>query len=102
MRFFPTVKEEYSCIKDAMHLRGIGLSVGNALAHPLTVIESVLIPMIMRCALIAEELSAASVTRGIESNGKRSSITELKIRVYDWMVIAVFVVLTILVVLGGV
>ena len=101
LRFFPAVQEEYTCIKDAMRLRGIGLSAGNVLAHPLRVVESVLIPMMMRCATIAEELSAAAVTRGIENDGKRTSITELRMRIFDWIVIAGFTVLTVFVMLGG-
>ena len=34
LRFLPTVKEEWNSIQDAMKLRGIGLSFGNVLMHP--------------------------------------------------------------------
>jgi ABC-type cobalt transport system, permease component CbiQ and related transporters len=102
LRFFPAAKEEYSSIKDAMRLRGIGLTVVNVITRPLTVMESVLIPMMMRCAAIAEELSAATVTRGIESGGKRTSINELKMRVVDWIWIAIFTALTVFTIMGGV
>jgi energy-coupling factor transport system permease protein len=64
--------------------------------------ECVLIPMMMRCAVIAEELSAAAVTRGIESGGKRSSVTELKMRAQDWLLMAVFAALVIFSAKGGV
>jgi energy-coupling factor transport system permease protein len=101
LRFFPTAKEEFASIKDAMRLRGIGLSAGNALTRPLTVMECVLIPMMMRCATIAEELSAAAVTRGIESGGGRTSAVELKMRMGDWVVVAVFLALTIFSAMGG-
>jgi len=102
LRFFPTVKEEYSGIRDAMRLRGIHMSAGNILTRPLTVMESILIPMMMRCATIAEELSAATVTRGIENNGKRTSITELTMRWLDWMIIAGFAALVTFIIIGGV
>jgi len=101
LRFFPTVKEEYISIKEAMRLRGIGVSAVNVMTRPFTVMESVLIPMMMRCATIAEELSAATVTRGIESNGKRTSITELKMHPFDWCVVATFLALTVFVFMGG-
>jgi len=102
LRFFPAAKEEYASIKDAMRLRGIGVSAVNVLTRPLTVLESVLIPMMMRCATIAEELSAATVTRGIESNGRRTSINELKMRAFDWCIAAIFLALTVFVFMGGV
>ena len=102
LRFFPAVREEYAGIKDAMRLRGIGVSFVNVLTRPLTVLESVMIPMLMRCATIAEELSAASVTRGIESAGRRTSYTELKMRAPDWAVITVFIALVAFTLMGGV
>jgi len=102
LRFFPTAKEEYASIKDAMRLRGIGVSFGNVLTRPLTLMESILIPMMMRCATIAEELSAAAVARGIESNGKRSSVTDLKIRALDWLTMSVYLAMLIFFIVGGV
>jgi energy-coupling factor transport system permease protein len=102
LRFFPTAKEEFASIKDAMRLRGIGVSAGNVLTRPLTVMECVLVPMMMRCATIAEELSAAAVTRGIESGGRRTSINELRMRLRDWLIIAVFAALVVFSALGGV
>jgi energy-coupling factor transport system permease protein len=102
LRFFPTAKEEFAAIRDAMRLRGIGLSVGNMLTRPLTVMECVLIPMMMRCATIAEELSAAAVTRGIESGGKRGSINELRMRAPDYLASTLFTALGVFSVIGGV
>jgi energy-coupling factor transport system permease protein len=102
LRFFPTAREEFASIKDAMQLRGIGLSAGNVLTRPLMVMECVLIPMMMRCATIAEELSAAAVTRGIESGSKRTSINELKMRGVDFLVIVLFIALVVFSKKGGV
>ena len=102
LRFFPAVKEEFNSIMDAMRLRGIGISPVNILTRPHTVMESVLIPTMMRCATIAEELSAATVTRGIENDGKRTSITELKMRPFDWILMAVYIALAVITIIGGV
>ena len=101
LRFFPTAKEEFDAIRDAMRLRGIGISAGNMLARPLTVMECALIPMMMRCAVIAEELSAAAVTRGIESEGKRTSVNELRMRLPDYLVSALFAALVVFSAMGG-
>jgi energy-coupling factor transport system permease protein len=102
LRFFPTAREEFAAIRDAMRLRGIGLSAGNVLTRPLTVMECVLIPMMMRCATIAEELSAAAVTRGIESDGRRTSLSELRMRAPDYLASALFVALVVFSARGGV
>jgi energy-coupling factor transport system permease protein len=90
LRFFPTAKEEFAAIRDAARLRGLRFSM-----------ERTLVPMILRCATIAEELSAASVTRGIESAGKRTSLHELHLRAPDFGLTAVFLALSILSVMGG-
>jgi energy-coupling factor transport system permease protein len=91
LRFFPTVKEEFTAIRDAARLRGLRFSV-----------ERTLIPMMLRCANIAEELSAASVTRGIESAKKRTSMHELRIGISDIGVAVVFTALTVFTCMGGV
>jgi energy-coupling factor transport system permease protein len=101
LRFFPTAREEFASIQDAMRLRGIGLSARNVLTRPLTVMECVLIPMMMRCATIAEELSAAAVTRGIESGGRRTSVIALEMRARDWIAIALFAALAVYSGMGG-
>jgi energy-coupling factor transport system permease protein len=91
LRFFPTAKEEFAAIRDAAKLRGLRFSM-----------ERTLVPMMLRCANIAEELSAASVTRGIESVKKRTSMRELRLGLPDLGLAAVFFALSVLSVMGGV
>jgi energy-coupling factor transport system permease protein len=91
LRFFPTAREEFSAIRDAARLRGLRFSM-----------ERTLIPMMLRCANIAEELSAASVTRGIECAKKRTSMREPHMKAPDFCVGAGFAALTVLSVMGGV
>ncbi|MDR1068609.1 MAG: energy-coupling factor transporter transmembrane protein EcfT [Clostridiales Family XIII bacterium] len=91
LRFFPTAREEFAAIRDAARLRGLRLGI-----------ERTLIPMMLRCANIAEELSAASVTRGIESAEKRTSMRELRLGPSDFGLAAVFLALSVLSVRGGV
>jgi energy-coupling factor transport system permease protein len=90
LRFFPTAKEEFTAIRDAARLRGLRFSM-----------ERTLVPMMLRCANIAEELSAASVTRGIESENKRTSMRELRLGLPDFGLAAVFLALSVLSVMGG-
>jgi energy-coupling factor transport system permease protein len=102
LRFFPTVKEEFLCIRDAMKLRGIRLNLRNLLSRPLTLLECILVPMMLRCANIAEELSAAAVTRGIECEGRRTSLRELRFRAGDAVSAVLFSALSAAALLGGI
>jgi energy-coupling factor transport system permease protein len=91
LRFFPTAREEFAAIRDAARLRGLRFSM-----------ERTLVPMMLRCANIAEELSAASVTRGIESAKKRTSLRVLRFGFPDAGVSVVFSLLTVFACVGGV
>lgn len=80
-RYFPTLGEEYNSIHDAMKMREIGQSVKN----PFTYIEYVLVPIMMSTVRIADELSAASLTKGLCAGRKRTHICQISIRLYDWL-----------------
>ncbi|MBE6864956.1 MAG: energy-coupling factor transporter transmembrane protein EcfT [Ruminococcus flavefaciens] len=80
-RYFPTLSEEYRSVHDAMKMREIGQSVKN----PFTYIEYVLVPIMMSTVRIADELSAASLTKGLCAGGKRTHICQISIRLYDWL-----------------
>lgn len=86
MRFFPTIKEEYSSISDAMKMRGIALGGGNAAK----MIEYRMIPLLFSCVNIGDELSAAAITRGLGGKVKRTSVEELRLRLADWVLIIAF------------
>lgn len=80
-RYFPTLGEEYRSIHDAMKMREIGQSVKN----PFIYIEYVLVPIMMSTVRIADELSAASLTKGLCAGGKRTHICQISIKFYDWL-----------------
>jgi len=88
MRFFPTIKEEYSSINDAMKMRGISLGGGKVTK----MIEYRMIPLMFSCISIGEELSAAAVTRGLGAPVKRTSPYELKMKGADFIMIGIFAV----------
>jgi energy-coupling factor transport system permease protein len=95
MRFFPTIKEEYSAISDAMKMRGIALGGGNAAK----MIEYRMIPLLFSCVNIGDELSAAAITRGLGGKVKRSSVEQLKLRFLDWLLIVAFTAVAVIFVL---
>ena len=83
-RYFPTLGEEYHAVSDAMKMRQIGRTVKD----PLTYIEYVLVPIMMSTVRIADELSAASLTKGLSAGGRRTHICEIKLTLADLLIIA--------------
>lgn len=77
-RFFPTIKEEYNSIQDAMKLRGISFKNGI-----LTAIEYRMVPLMVSVVKIGDELSAASLTRGLGVNIKRTNTCKIGFGIYD-------------------
>ena len=55
-RFFPTVGEEYASIGDAMRMRGIRFGGGK----PAKMLEYRMVPLMISCVKIGDELSAAA------------------------------------------
>ena len=90
MRFFPTIKEEYASIRDAMKMRGVMLGGGNAFR----MIEFRMIPLLFSCVSIGDELSAAAITRGLGGKVKRTSVVELKLKAADYALIFIFTLAT--------
>ncbi|WP_130837001.1 energy-coupling factor transporter transmembrane component T [Lachnoclostridium sp. Marseille-P6806] len=91
MRFFPTAKEEFGHIRDAMTLRGINLSVANVLRRPALVFEGLMTPLLVRSFTIAEELSAASITRGLDNPAPRTAFVRLHVTMLDIAITILFV-----------
>ena len=86
MRFFPTIKEEYAAIRDAMKMRGIMLGGGNITG----MVEYRMIPLLFSCVNIGDELSAAAVTRGLGGKVKRTSVQVLRMKAADHLLCLLF------------
>lgn len=82
-RFFPTVKEESDAIKDAMRMRGVGFGAGKKSKGMITMLEYRLVPLLMSTVKIGDELSQASLTRGLGSKVRRTNICEIGFHVQD-------------------
>lgn len=92
-RYFPTVKEDWTNIKNAMSLRRITLSPLCFLRNPEVVIDAMYLPLLVTASKTADELSASAITRGIENPEKRTSRLDIKIRAIDICVLSVFGIL---------
>ena len=90
-RFIPTMQEESAAIKDAMRMRDVSPSLGGFLSPPGMTVECIYVPLMMMASKAADELSIASVTRGIENPNPRTCLVQIKCGIADWtaMVIAV-------------
>lgn len=82
-RFFPTIRQESSAIKDAMRLRGISASI--ALKNPIRFLEFRFVPLMSSIVKIGDELSAASLTRGLDAHSKRTNYYQVKLQLTDYI-----------------
>ena len=102
LRYFPGVKQDFSAIKDAMRMRGLFLSLAGFLRSPLMTLECLYVPVMLSASRLADELSAASVARGIENPAKRTCFSINGFGLFDALCILLFCGLTVLVfVIGG-
>lgn len=91
-RYFPTVKEDWCHIKDAMTLRGIRLAPGYFLKNPGVVVDALYLPILVTASNAADDLAASAVTRGIENPRIRTSRLDIRIRLIDIIVLLIFAV----------
>lgn len=67
LRFFPTVRSEFSDVFSSLRLRKL-----LSWKHPLDAMEYIVTPVIFRSSRIAEELAASAESRGISNPGKHT------------------------------
>ena len=99
-RFFPTVTEEYGAIGDAMRMRGIRFGGGK----PMKMLEYRMVPLMVSCVKIGDELSAAALTRGLGAPVKRTNICKIGFGILDiiaMLVCALSLVVLLVEKLGG-
>lgn len=96
LRYFPMIKEDWTAIKNAMRMRGISPSVTGFICHPGTTIECIYVPLIMSASKVADELSAAAVTRAIENPEPHTCIHEIKLRLKDYIFVGSFIIMFLL------
>ena len=87
LRYLPTVREDWHYIKDAMRLRDVSPSLWGFLKSPAMTVNCIYVPLLTAASKAADELSIASVTRGIENPKPRTCLVTIKMRKTDWLVI---------------
>lgn len=90
-RYLPTIYEEIKSIRNAMRMRGLGLNF-KTLKTPLKLVEFYMIPILISAVKTSDELSAASLTRGLSNPQRRTHLEIVKFSKTD----TIFMILTIL------
>ncbi|ALV22827.1 energy-coupling factor transporter transmembrane component T [Carnobacterium antarcticum] len=83
VRFLPAIKQDYQHIRDAMKFRGIFLSKGDMVKQPVRFFEYIIIPMMMSAGNTAQDLTIASLAKGISRKNKHTSIERIGFNIQD-------------------
>ena len=87
IRYLPAMKDDFRVIVDAMRLKGIPVSLGYVMRHPMKAIEYFVVPMLFRSEKITEEFSGAALVKGYEYSGTRTSYFDVRMGGKDWAMI---------------
>lgn len=93
IRYFPMVNEDWGYISDAMRMRDVSPNIKSCITHPCRTIECMYVPMMMSALKVADELSAAAVTRGLENPKHRTCLQQVHLSVYDGICTVIFTIL---------
>lgn len=87
-RYVPTILQEFKRIDESLKMRDLGFSFRN-LKHPIRIVSSYVVPILARSEKLSEELSAASLCKGLNTERKRTSLTDVRISAQDIVYFAV-------------
>ena len=89
LRFVPTLAREFRAVGEAMKIRGLASSPLAVATHPARTVERLMVPVIGRVGIIADELGNAVVARGADTSRERSSYYDLHVQVADVLLLMV-------------
>ena len=92
LRYLPTIREDWRYIKDAMRLRDVSPTFFGFLKTPAMTVNCIYVPLLTAASKAADELSIASVTRGIENPKPRTCLVKIQMRAADLLTMALFTV----------
>lgn len=90
LRYLPTIREDWHYIKDAMRLRDVSPALLGFLKAPAMTINCIYVPLLTAASKAADELSIASVTRGIESPKPRTCLVKIQMQAADFWAMILF------------
>lgn len=93
-RYIPTILKEIGYIRESLKMRKLHSSIWDKLCHPMKNAENFLVPLLYRSEKISEELSAASICKGLSTKRKRTCCTNVKLRAADFIYLLCIVLLS--------
>lgn len=83
-RFLPAIKEDARTIRASLQVRGIFLRKRDVICRPLQYLECFLVPLMMSLLRTAQELTVASLTKGLALSGKPTECLQSSWSLLDW------------------
>ncbi|HEP1568064.1 TPA: energy-coupling factor transporter transmembrane protein EcfT [Streptococcus suis] len=83
-RFLPAIKEDARTIRASLQVRGIFLRKRDVICRPLQYLECFLVPLMMSLLRTAQELTVASLTKGLAVSTKSPAYIRSSWTVLDW------------------
>ena len=93
-RYLPTIRQEFTYIHESLIMRGLHSSVKKVVCNPMQSAEHYLVPLLFRSEQIVEELTAATLCKGLDVNRERTCCTEVKLQCADYLYLSAFLILT--------
>ena len=90
LRYLPTIREDWRFIKDAMRLRDVSPTLWGFLKAPAMTVNCIYVPLLTAASKAADELSIASVTRGIENPKPRTCLVSIQMHTGDILTLILF------------
>ncbi len=87
-RYIPTLGIEYKMIRNTMKIRGVSDTFFKIMVHPFATVEYILVPLLMRCLKVSDELAASGTTRGMERENERHSLLKIEFGIREYAVLA--------------
>lgn len=86
LRFLSVIREDARTITSSLMLRGFSLRPWNFFRHPLLSIEYIMIPLLLALLRRVQDLTMASLTKGLVLSTYRSQTFSSSFRWIDWSV----------------
>ena len=83
IRFFPVLSKENIYIRNGMKARGAFGSWKDYIKHPFLAYECSIVPLIIRCIKLSDELGATAELRGLNADKSRTCIYEVSFGLKD-------------------
>lgn len=90
-RFFYSIKEDYKKINEAMYMHGI--TIKNFFKNPMKYLEYKFVPLLMITSQSADNVAISAMTRAMKLSCPRTSISDQKFKIYDYILFIFAIIL---------